>query len=101
MSALENGEAILDRIHMQFEMQNKERYSSLSDDDRLLSDLENTDDESSQVRQPKNPSIFLLFLVWLYNSNKILIYFQMDTEISTSVDTTKMMEANDSNSEFS
>lgn len=51
MSAIENGEAILDRIHMQFEMQNKERYSSLSDDDRLLSDLENTDDESSQVHR--------------------------------------------------
>lgn len=58
MSAIENGEAILDRIHMQFEMQNKERYSSLSDDDRLLSDLENTDDESSQVHRIDSCTVF-------------------------------------------
>ncbi|XP_065223334.1 death-inducer obliterator 1 isoform X2 [Planococcus citri] len=46
MSALENGEAILDELHLQVEMQKEmERITSQSNDDKLLSDLENSADE--------------------------------------------------------
>lgn len=51
MSALENGEAILDQLHLQVEMQKEmERITSQSDDDKLLSDLENSADEDEVGR---------------------------------------------------
>lgn len=52
MSALENGEAILDQLHLQVEMQKEmERITSQSDDDKLLSDLENSADEDQVCRK--------------------------------------------------